>query len=705
MSDQKIFAKYRANELRAELQVFDVKKSKTSAHKRKDALRKIVANLTMGNYTEMAFLYPEILKFWKIEDDLEVKRICHEYVRSMGSAKPKNAAEALPYILDDLNCRNEKVQILALETLVSVPSPRFLEEAIKAIISFINRRVIPPTVTKTAIYASEQIDYTESPSRSNILGLLLSLVERENTEPTLQVAALHAMHSIHERNIDLQPLRLATNTSFKLLDLLRKLNEWDKALTLDALTTAAVPETHDEAYQMIDIALTQLQHVNTFVALNAFKFIAYLLNYVNHVDENLIKRFSNSIIPLLNKPSEIQFLVLRNVILLLLSRETPLLQLDVSYFFIEFNDPIYIKDTKLECLYLLANRGNLGRILEELEQYATDIDIQMSRKALRAIGNLAVKLDKESASDCVTVLLDLLEFGVDYVVQEIISVFRNILRKHPEDFTSSVKKLVRYTNSVQEPESKNAMIWIITQYYGDIPNYLESFKTFSSNILEETLQVQYSILTSSVKFFVRNPVPDTEEICLKVLRICTEETNNPDLRGRAFMYWSLLSMARSPENQLVSAGSLKGILDGELPVIELNTKLDPLVLEELELNIGSIASIYLKPVSQIFRTSRTRHLLQSPVLNRNRSDLRILSDSTSTLNLEGFDSLPEMVSHSSSDRSSSTPVRKTMMNDYDKPAEKVNQLKGRRKSSATSPSKISRKPSMLVRKLSMKRPF
>lgn len=705
MSDQRIFAKYKANELRAELQVFDVKKSKTSAHKRKDALRKIIANLTMGNFTEMAFLYPEILKFWKIEDDLEVKRICHEYVRSLGSAKPKNAAEALPYILDDLDSRNEKVQIMALETLVAVPSPRFLEEATKTIISFINRRVIPPTVTKTAIYASEQIDFTENATRSHLLTLLLKFVERENTEPTLQVAALHALHTIHEKNIDLQPLRLPIDVAFKLLDLLPKLNEWDKALTLDSLTTAAVPESHDDAYEMIDIALTQLQHVNTFVALNAFKFIAYLLNYVDHVDENLIKRFSNSIVSLLNKPPEIQFLVLRNVILLLLSRDTPLLQLDVSYFFIEFNDPIYIKDTKLECLYLLANHGNLPRILEELEQYATDIDIQMSRKALRAIGNLAVKLDKESASDCVTVLLDLLEFGVDYVVQEIITVFRNILRKHPDDFTSSVKELVKYNDSVQEPESKNAMIWIITQYSCDIPNYLEVFKIFSSNILEENLEVQYSILTSSVKFFVKDPVSETEEICLQVLKICTEETNNPDLRARAFMYWSLLSMAHSSKNHIISAEAVKSVLVGELPVIELNTKLDPLVLEELELNIGSIASIYLKPVSQIFRSSRTRHLLQSPVLNKDRSNLKILSGSTSTVNLEGFDSLPEMVSHSSSDRSSSTAARKKMMNDYDKPAEKVNQLKGRRKSSVTSPSKISRKPSLLVRKLSMRKPF
>lgn len=704
MSDQRLFARYKANELRAELQVFDVKKSKSSANKRKNALRKIVANLTMGNISEMALLQPEILKFWKIEDDLEVKRICHEYVRCLGSARPKNASEALPCILDDLNSRSDQVQIMALETLVAVRAPEFLEEATKTVLSFMNRRSIPPTVTKTAIYASEQLEFA-SPERNSVLTILSNLIERETLQPTLKIAALHALHTIHDKNMDLQPLRLSVDTSFKLLDLLPQLNEWDKALALESLTIAAVPESHEDAYEMIDIALTQLQHVNTFVALNAFKFVAYMLNYVDRVDQSLIKKFSNSIVSLLNKPAEIQFLVLRNIILLLLSRETPLLQLDVSYFFIEFNDPIYIKDTKLECLYLSADRDCLPRILEELEQYATDIDIQMSRKAIRAIGNLAVKLDRNCAADCVSALLDLLEFGVDYVVQEIISVFRNILRKHTEDFTSSIKTLVEYKDFVQEPESKNAMIWIVTQYSRDIPDYLQVFETFSSNIKEETLEVQYSILNSSVKFFVRDPNPDTEKTCLQILKICTEEINNPDLRGRAYMYWNLLSISRSSKNHLINDNAVKQVVDGELPIIELNTKLDPLVLEELELNIGSIASIYLKPVSQIFRTDRTKYLLQSPVLNKDRKRLKIIRHSSSSLNFEGFDSLPELASHNDSDMSSSASARRTKMNDHDKPAEKVNPLKGKRKSSSTSPLKLTRKPSMLVRKLSLRKPF
>lgn len=90
MSEQRVFSRYRANEIRSDLQNVDLKKAKAGTLRRKAALKKIIANLTLGNYAEMIQLFPDILKFWKIEDDLEVKRICHEYIRTIGSIKPRS---------------------------------------------------------------------------------------------------------------------------------------------------------------------------------------------------------------------------------------------------------------------------------------------------------------------------------------------------------------------------------------------------------------------------------------------------------------------------------------------------------------------------------------------------------------------------------------------------------------------------------------
>ncbi|KAG0654351.1 hypothetical protein C6P45_003416 [Maudiozyma exigua] len=700
MSDQRIFTKYKANEIKSELQMVDVKKTKSVVTKKKNALRKIIANLTLANYSEMLLLLPEILKFWKIEDDMEVKRICHEFIRTIGSIKPRSTVDSLPFILNDLHGRSERIQVMALETLISIPFNKFTEEAFDFIIQIMNKRSIPEELMKNAIYALVQLDDYDHERVMSLLNILFDIVNHQLEKPTIQIAALHALYLIHEVDIKTPLPHISLDAAFNLLELLPTLNEWDTATLLDILPVTVVPQTHDDAYDMIDMILPHLQHVNSAVSLNALKMVLYLLNYIEEVNQAIIKRLSNSVIALLEKPAELQFLVLRNVILLLLSRDQSLLKLDVPYFFIEYNDPIYIKDTKLECLYLLSNETTLPQILDELEEHATDIDIQMSRKAVRAIGNLAVKLGEESAGKCVDILLHLLEFGVDYVIQEIISVFRNILRKYPTNFRSDVKTLVHYKDYAQETESRNAMIWIITQYSDILPDYLQLFETFCANVLKEAPEVQFSILTSSIKFFVRYPSVDTEKLCIRLLTECTEEATNPDLRSRAFMYWRLLSLAREDGNA-ITGEMLKDIVDGELPIIELNTKLDPAVLEELELNVGSITSIYLKPTSQIFRMCSMRSLPHSPVLHSDKSTLKVIED------ISSIEMSHSNVAGGQNNRKHSkggTPVVQTM-NDYDRPAEKINQLRGNRKSSISGPSKLARKPSMLMRKLTLKKKF
>ena len=701
MSDQRIFAKYRAIDIRNELQIIEGKRTKDSVSRRKHILRKVISNLTQRNYIEMILLLPDILDIWRVEDDLEIKQMCHEYIRTIGSLKPRSTVDALDLIKSDLKSAHEKMQITALVTLCSIPFSVFTETAFNFISELLGRHNIPPQLMKTAIESLLLLEEFDHDGAMSILSRLYEIVDQQTLEPTVVIAALATLQELHETEPDLRPLQVSVKATFSLLDLLPELDEWDKSKLLNVLPTTVVPEFYDDAYEMIDIVLPQLQHVNTSVALNALKFILYLIDYTDRVRESTIKQLSSSIISLLEKPPELQFLVLRNVILLLLSRGQAVLDFDVTYFFISYSDPIYIKDTKLECLYLLANDSTLPQILDQLEQYATDIDVHMSRKAIRAIGNLAVKLGSDSVDKCVDTLSNLLEFGVDYVIQEVISVFKNILRKYPERFKTKARMLVKYMSSAQGPESKNAMIWIITQYSDILPDYLELFKVYCDDVLEEAPEIQFSILSSSVKFFVRNPSPETEQTCLNLLKLCTEKAHNPDLRDRALIYWRLLTYAKQNSNVL-SNDTVREIVDGELPMIELNTNLDPIILEELELNIGSVTSIYLKPTAQVFRLNKTKSLPQSPILNPVGKNLNVVADLLPSRDL--FE-ITEGKRIRLPGRSFTAPQKVPTMSDYDKPAEKVNTIKDKRKSSMNTPAKIARNPSMLIRKLTLKKKF
>ncbi|SCU97014.1 LANO_0E14972g1_1 [Lachancea nothofagi CBS 11611] len=696
MSDQRIFSKYKAHEIRSELQQGNSKKHRASAIKRKNALKKIVVNLSMGFSSEMALLFPEILQYWHIDDDMEVKRICHHFLVAMAPTKSANFQEALRLVTEDFNSGNEPLRVLALRTLSSVPISTYFDECRKSVYMVLNKGSESEQLKKTALYAARKLTQMEDKQSGAIINFLHQIMENQKEKPGIRANALYVLYEIQETTKTLQTLTLDFDTCMDMLELLPALNEWDNSRLLDSLTGNYIPQNHSDAHYMIEKTIPQLQHANTSVVLNAFKFVIYLTNYVDFLMESLVKQLSASIISLLNKPPELEFLVLRNIILLLIGREKPILSVDVSYFFVEFNDPIYIKDTKLEILYLLAKEDNLSQILQELKEYATDIDIQMSRKAIRAVGNLAVKLER-CVDECMNLLLELLDFEVEYIVQEIVSVFKNVLRRYPEKYEICLFKLIHFTDSVQEPESRGSMIWIITQYSDHLRNYLELFQSFTDNFLNEALEVQFSILSSVIKLFTRNPTPATEKLCIDILKCSTEKSDCPDLRDRAFMYWRLLSSAQQSQGSLIDMNAVREIVDGALPVIALNSHLDPQIVEELELNIGTIASIYLKPVGQVFRLNKPRRLPRSPAFNSNRDGIEVISENSRSHS----SSLTEK-SSGSRPRRKSSPVKK--MEDYDRPAETINQLKLKKKTSSAAMN-LTRKPSILARKLSMRKPF
>lgn len=56
-------------------------------------------------------------------------------------------------------------------------------------------------------------------------------------------------------------------------------------------------------------------------------------------------------------------------------------------------------------------------------RYANEVDVDFVRKAVNAIGRCAIKIE-EAAERCINVLLDLINTGVSYVVQEAIVVIK-----------------------------------------------------------------------------------------------------------------------------------------------------------------------------------------------------------------------------------------------------------------------------------------
>jgi AP-2 complex subunit beta-1 len=73
------------------------------------------------------------------------------------------------------------------------------------------------------------------------------------------------------------------------------------------------------------------------------------------------------LVTLLSSGPEVQYVALRNILLIIQRRPT-VLKNDVKVFFCKYNDPVYVKLAKLEIMYRLASPENAKTILAELAE-------------------------------------------------------------------------------------------------------------------------------------------------------------------------------------------------------------------------------------------------------------------------------------------------------------------------------------------------
>lgn len=123
----------------------------------------------------------------------------------IGALKPQQAREALPFIMDDFKSRDEKLQIMALRTLVLVPVKELSDQAFDCIISLVNHKSPPEQVTRTAIYALLDLDEIDHERVLGLSSILHDIVKAQSSSPEVIVAALHTLYSIHEKTLTWNP--------------------------------------------------------------------------------------------------------------------------------------------------------------------------------------------------------------------------------------------------------------------------------------------------------------------------------------------------------------------------------------------------------------------------------------------------------------------------------------------------------------------
>ncbi|CAM0140163.1 AP-1 complex subunit beta-1 [Umbelopsis sp. WA50703] len=600
MSDAKYFQRGKIQELRAEL---NSDKRDPKHTKKKTVMKKIVANMTMGN--DMSPLFPDIINVMNVPI-LEIKKMVYLYLINYARSKPDMAMMAITMFIKDVEDPNPLIRALAIRTMGYIQVEKIIDCLIDPLSHCLRDQ--DPYVRKTAaICVAKLYMYDRGLVESErLIEKLRDLLNDPN--PTVVANAVAALTEISERSDDIQ-LSLNLSVASKLVTALNECSEWGQTYILEALMYY-VPQDSGNAELLAERITPRLQHANSAVVLTSVKVIVYLMNYMEKEEDisNLCRKLSPPLVTLLSAEPEVQYVALRNI-LLVIQKRPDILKNDMKVFFCKYNDPIYVKMAKLEIMFCLAHAGNVDQVLSELKEYAAEVDVDFVRKAVRSIGRLAVKIES-AAQRCIAALIELIETKVNYVVQEAIVVIKDIFRKYPNQYESIIGTLCENLDNLDEPEAKAAMIWIIGQYADRIENADILLDDFLYTFLEEPVEVQLALLTATVKLFIKRPTAG-QDLVPKVLKWATEEVDNPDLRDRGYVYWRLLS---------TDPAAAKAVVLSEKPQISTETdNMEPALLDELLLHVSSLASIYHKSPTTFINNYKPRYLMPSPVLQRSRS--------------------------------------------------------------------------------------
>ncbi|EXB37319.1 Beta-adaptin-like protein C [Morus notabilis] len=548
--------------------------------KRKDAVKKVIAAMTVGK--DVSSLFTDVVNCMQTEN-LELKKLVYLYLINYAKSQPDLAILAVNTFVKDSQDPNPLIRALAVRTMGCIRVDKITEYLCDPL-----QRCLKdddPYVRKTAAICVAKL-YDINAELVEDRGFLESLKDLiSDNNPMVVANAVAALAEIQE-NSNRPIFEITSHTLSKLLTALNECTEWGQVFILDALSRYKAADAR-EAENIVERVTPRLQHANCAVVLSAVKMILQQMELITSTDvvRNLCKKMAPPLVTLLSAEPEIQYVALRNINLIVQRRPT-ILAHEIKVFFCKYNDPIYVKMEKLEIMIKLASDRNIDQVLLEFKEYATEVDVDFVRKAVRAIGRCAIKLDR-AAERCISVLLELIKIKVNYVVQEAIIVIKDIFRRYPNTYESIIATLCESLDTLDEPEAKASMIWIIGEYAERIDNADELLESFLESFPEEPAQVQLQLLTATVKLFLKKPTEGPQQMIQVVLNNATVETDNPDLRDRAYIYWRLLST--DPE-------SAKDVVLAEKPVIsDDSNQLDPSLLDELLANIATLSSVYHKP--------------------------------------------------------------------------------------------------------------
>ncbi|CAG9584242.1 putative beta-adaptin [Leishmania major strain Friedlin] len=582
LEETKTGSKYFAQTRRGETAELQNDLNGTDSYRKKAAVKRIIANMTMGR--DVSYLFVDVVKLAP-STDLELKKLVYLYVLSTARLQPEKALLAVNTFLQDTTNSSPVVRALAVRTMMCIRVSSVLEYTLEPL-----RRAVAdpdPYVRKTAamglgkLFHDDMNLFYQQDFKKDLVELL------NDNNP---IVASNAAAIVCEVN-DYGSEKIESSNEWvnRLVYHLPECNEWGQEYILDLLA-AQRPSDKESAETLLTRVLPRMSHQNPAVVMGAIKVVA---NLASRCSQELIERctvrVNTALLTLAKRDAETQYIVCKNIHALLVIFPN-LLRTNLDAFYVRYSDPPFVKLEKLRLLLKLATPSVAPDIIEEFAEYASGVDMVFVVEVVRAIASLAIKVDT-MAPDCANLLMQLVDRRPE-LLPHVVTAAKDIVRKCPELLMLDALVTDYGADEVVEEEAKVSLLWMLGEYCDFIENGKDIIQRFIDTIMEQEQRVQLAILSAAVKMFLRNP-QTMEPQLNRVLETVTTHSDDADVRDRAFAYWRLLSKG-------ITVDQMKKVVHGQMvPVNVDHTFSDAMTMADLKKSLNTAAIVFARP-SQSF---------------------------------------------------------------------------------------------------------